>query len=147
MNAVYATLADGTKVQVSDDLSWDRAQFEWRKLDDDRLAGLHPDVRFFEVRDTEDPNYAEAKVSLSHATPLLKSRGFKRVEDAARKAWLLWQGEKTPTGAKQGTGGWFYYHNGRAAAQGLDGLAKLALSRALVVEGVDGKWYPAVSEL
>jgi hypothetical protein len=146
MYAVFATLADRTKVKVSDDVSWDRAQGEWRKLDDDRLAGLHPDVRHFEVRDTDDPGYAAAKVSFGHAAPLLRSKGFKHFKDAARKAFLLWQG-KPRNGREQGVGGWFYWHNGRPAAQGLDELAKLARQHALVVEGVDGRYYPAVSEL
>lgn len=146
-DAVYATLASGRVVRVSDPSTWDRAQAEWRKLDEARLDGRFPDVRYFEVRRTDDPRYADAPVSLGHSTPYMKSRGYSKVEGAARRAWLLWQGETSRDGLRQGSGGWFRWHNGRSAAQGLDELAKLAKSRGLVVQGVDGRWYPAVSEL
>jgi len=158
-HAVFATLEDFTKVRVSDFATWDRAQNVWRQMDDRRRdrskPGQYPDVRHFEVRSAADPNYAHLPFSLTHVDPLLPSRGFAKVADAARRAWKLWQGETTPYGTSQGTGGWFYCHNGRPAAQGLGGdradnrgtLVGLCLNRGLVRKGVDGRWYPAVSEL
>jgi hypothetical protein len=146
LHAVFATTAAGKRVRVTDPAAWDRAQFEWRTLDDQRRARRFPTVKFFEVRSMDDPGYKDAPVSLGHGTPVDPSRGFKRVEDAARRAWLLWQG--TPrTGAVQGSGGWFYWHNGSTAAQGLADLANVARRLALVEQGADGRWYAMVSEL
>lgn len=147
LHAVFAVLPDGSRVRVTDPLSWDRAVAEWTKADDARRAHRFGDVLHFCVRSMDDPDWNESPVSLGHATPYIPSRGFKNPEDAARKAWLLWQGEKTPHGTAQGTGGWFYWHNGRTACQGLEDLAKLAIARKLIVQGGSGRWYPAVSEL
>lgn len=146
-HAVYATLADHSKVRVSDPAGWNAAQYEWSRLEEARRARRFPDVRYFCVRSTSDPAWSDAPVSLGHATPYEPSRGFKWIGDAAAAAWKKWQGETTLTGMTQGTGGWFYWHNGRPAAQGRDELGALARARGLVVQGVDGRWYPAVSQL
>lgn len=146
LHAVFATTAAGERVRVSDPADWSATTADWSRLDTLRRQRRFPTVKFFEVRSMDDPGYRDAPVSLGHGTPVEPSRGFKRVEDASRRAWSLWQGSPR-TGARQGEGGWFYWHNGRAAAQGLYGLAELARLRGLVEMGVDGRWYPMVSRL
>lgn len=145
-HAVFATLADMTRVRVTDPTDWDHAQYQWNQLDRERRDRKFPDVRHFCVRSMDDPGWNTAKVSLGHSTPYEPSRGFKNVEDAARKAWKMWQGSKTNMGHEQGFGGWFYWHNGRPVCQGLKDLAKVCKSRGLVVQGVDGRWYPALAK-
>ena len=120
---------------------------DWTRLDDLRRDRRFPTVRFFEVRSMDDPGYADAPVSFGHGMPVEKSRGFKNARDAARRAWKLWQGEKTRTGQPQGDGGWFFWHSGRAVCQGLDDLAVFCQGRGLVELGVDGRYYPMVSKL
>jgi hypothetical protein len=76
-------------------------------------------------------------------------------EKAARVSWKNTYGKTfTPRGSKgrggfyggatgvQGHGGWYYYPNGCTAAQGTRDLARLCVKKCLVVEGVNGKWYP-----
>jgi hypothetical protein len=148
MYAVFATTPDHQRVLVSDHTpSYGVALGSWKRMDDLRLDGRFPHVKFFEVRSTDDPGYADAPVSLLHSEPLPRSRGFRNYRDAARRAWRMWQGDRTPHGSPQGTGGWFYWGNGRTAAQGLGDLERLCRNRGLVVQGVDGRYYPAVTNL
>lgn len=162
-DAVFATTADGYRVRVSDHLSWDDAQSEWRRLDDLRLLeGRFPHVRFFTVRSTDDPAWSDAPLSTLHSRPVVKgSRGFgdstgtgrgsqyRGIDKAARAAWKLFTGGKytlhsasgKPWKYEQGRGGWFYWPNGRIAAQGLRDLANVCERRSMIVEGQDGRWY------
>lgn len=146
-HAVFATTAAGERVRVTDPASWNWAQAEWKRMDDARRSRQFPTVKFFEVRSMDDPAYKDSPVSLGHGTPVEVSRGFGNVRDAARRAWLLWQGQPRKWGVEQGSGGWFFWHNGRTAARGLDELTDLAKARGLVEQGVDGRWYPMVSKL
>lgn len=146
-HAVFATTAEGERVRVTDPASWNETQYAWQKLDENWRAWRFPHVQYFEVRSMDDLGYRDAPTSLSHGEPLDPSLGFSNYRDAARRAWRMWQGDKTPTGATQGTGGWFYWHNGRTAAQGMSDLESLARRRGLVVQGVDGRYYPKVSAL
>lgn len=145
--AVFARTAQGERVRVSDPGTWDQAQGQWRKLDEQRHTGHFPHVRHFEVRDfVNDLDYAVAPLVLRYGEPVIPTRGFTRPDTAARRAWKLWQGEPR-NGRTQGNGGWFYWHNGRTAAQGLAGLERLCRQRGLIEQGVNGRWYPLVSEL
>lgn len=153
MHMVFATDSDGTTWRVSDNLSWGQAQSEWKRLDDTRLAGLMPHIKFFEVRSNADqqPRFRDAKVGVHLLRCTLDGgRGHANLRTAARAAWRYtfgdrfhdrkWDAPGERTGV-QGRGGWFYYPNGTTAAQGLDGLAKVAKQRNLVVKGVNGRWY------
>lgn len=141
-HAVYARTADGERVRVSDELGWDGAQTLWAELDELRHAGRFPHVRHFEVRSIADPAYADAPRSSRHAQAVEAGRrGFKGYDTALVVAWKRTQGELTPHGTTQGTGGWFYWANGRTAAQGRSDLARHRVARELVVEGVDGRFY------
>lgn len=145
-HAVFATLADMTVVRVSDPETYPAAVARWKTLDDLRRSRRFPTVRHFEVRSLYDPRYADAPVRV--IDPLdAPSRGYRNVEDASRRAWRAWQGDTTPYGTTQGADGWFYWHNGRTAAQGLRGLARLCRSRGLVALGVDGRWHSTVTTL
>lgn len=154
---VYATLADGVTYRVSDDLTWGSAQAEWKRLTELRYAGYMPHVKFFEVRSTDDtqPRFADAKVNMRGLRATLRQRGYSNEQTAAREAWRHTFGDRfhdrsgrrgygdapcESTGV-QGRGGWFYYPNGVTAAQGLDGLVRVAKRMNLMVKGVNGKWY------
>lgn len=155
---VYATTASGT-FRVSDDLSWNAAQWEWNRLDELRRAGYMPHVKFFEVRSVDDatPRFVEAKVNAGLLRVTLKQRGYGSAEAAARAAWRHLYGDRFHVRAGvgrsiesdepgertgvQGRGGWFYYPNGTVAAQGRYGLEKLARRMGLFVNGLDGRYY------
>ena len=171
MNAVFATAHNGRAFRVSDPLSWDAAQSEWRKLDEMHRAGRLPHVKFFEVRTvflgpdrplvgpkvTSHGRYDGALVDLLYATPVVSgSRGFANVEDAARAAWrAAFPSYRTPydrrnglpASGTQGVGGWFFWPNGHTAAQGLRGLAAVVQNRRMVVQGGDGRWYLTAPEM
>lgn len=154
MHAVYATLADGTISKGDEHYTYGAAVGVWTRLDDQRRAGLFPHVKHFEVRDTTDPKYAGARTFLGAFEPMdEKRRGFSSPVAAAKLAWRLWQGETTRTGKAQGHGGWFYWQNGRTAFHGANyyphlsthsTLTNYAVAKGLVVQGVDGRWYPHV---
>jgi hypothetical protein len=146
-HAVFARGSDGNLYRVTEPMGWNQAVASWQRKDDQRRARQFPHVKFFEVRSMDDPKYMDAPVSLRHCEPVPASRGFKHAEDAARRAWRMWQGEQTPHGRTQGTGGWFYYHSGRTAAQGMDGLLALCERRGLICQGTDGRYYSMVSNL
>ena len=147
-HAVFARTADGQVVRVTDSGDWPSIQRQWKKLDGYRRERRFPHVRFFEVRSMDDPGYAGIPVSSQHGEPLDKPRrGFRSFRVAAHTAFLEWQGTETRDGKQQGRGGWFYWHNGRTAAQGLYGLEALARARGLVIKGVDGRYYPLIREL
>lgn len=158
-HAVFATLADHSRVRVTEPASWNLTQLRWSRLDDARLAGRksrgahYPNVRHFEVRSMDDPNYNQSPARVLQAC--LPGRGFKNAEDAARVAWRLLTGNSyhrrnrghrlgdlpgESTGV-QGVGGWFYWPNGVPAAQGLYGLVRVCRSRNLVQQGCNGRWY------
>lgn len=155
---VYATDANGKTWRVSDDLTWNMAQEQWRRLDDCRTAKLMPHVRHFEVRSADDPQerFAKASVNMTLLRVVLnpKARGFRNEETAAREAWKAfaptfrsWYDKRVApdnpqrrTGV-QGRGGWYFYPNGQTAAQGLTGLVPLARRMNLYVRGVDGRFY------
>lgn len=154
-HGVFVTTATGDKRRLTDPLTWDAAQHEWLQLDDDRRAGRYPHIRYFEVRSMGDPGYRDLPVMCLGVVKVLPGSRGTTLGRAARRAWRLWQGDLTPHGSTQGTGGWFYYRNGRTAAQGVgdgyrqpDGtyrcrgtLAELCERRGLIVQGQDGKWY------
>jgi hypothetical protein len=139
-HAVYARTAEYDCYRVSDPTTWDDAQSQWTRLDDARRAGRFPHVQHFEVRSTSDPKYVKAGLAILYRHPVVNPRGNKNVEDAARLAWYRWAGEE-PHGKRQGRGGWFYYPNGRPAAQSLWSLARVCQAKKLVVRGVSGRWH------
>lgn len=149
-HAVFGAKADGTRFRVSDNLTWGAAQLEWNRLDELRRAGYLPHVRFFEVRSTDDPKYADLPVNFTMLRCTLGGRGYKNEQKAAREAWRHAMGDRfhdrgrdaagVRTGV-QGRGGWFYYPNGTTAAQGLYGLVRVARQRNLMVRGCDGRFY------
>jgi hypothetical protein len=148
------------RLRVAEAGSWDRAQAQWRRLDNARLAGRFPQVLHFVVRSLDDPAWAPAEAQVLQA--VLPSKGHKNVEDAARKAWALltgntfhvrprYRGDRFADGlgessGVQGRGGWFYWPNGVTAAQGRSDLARVAKRRNLVQEGTDGRWYVTDSD-
>jgi hypothetical protein len=163
---VGAVTAQGDYVRTTATWTWRGAQRLWQELDDRRRAGEFPHVKFFVVRSVDDPQWNSASgpkwkdadrsvVAFIGVQP--GQRGFRDdsetnrtyarsgAEKAARKAWKLWQGDKTPHNTTQGTGGWFYWRNGRTAAQGTRDLVRLALKHRMIVEGADKRWY--VTEL
>jgi hypothetical protein len=161
MHVVFATDASGKTHRVSDNLTWGQAQSAWKRLDDCRLAGLMPHVKFFEVRSNADqqPRFRDAKVNMTLLRVVLaKTRGHKTLEAAGRAALRHNFGDRfhqrghnsrygytgdaagERTGV-QGRGGWFYYPNGAVLAQGLTHLGKVMLQRNMVVQGVNGRWY------
>jgi len=168
LHAVFATDGEHKTFRVSDPLSWNDAQNEWTKLDDQRRAGLLPQAKFFEVRAvTLGPDrplvgpevrshdrYDRAELNMQMTRPVSSTRGFADVEDAAHRAWMeltdgeytvrkrSWSGELTEYKGQQGLGGWFYYPNGQTAAQGKRDLVRVATARRLVVRGANGRWYP-----
>lgn len=155
ITAVFARMANGDRVRVEDPTTWNYAQGAWSKLDDERRRGRYPHVKHFEVRSMDDPAYADAPVHF--LSPVIPGRGTKHDYVAAKVAWkrlhgetvrdrsrvafgdrLYWSREKA-----QGVGGWFFYRDGRTAAQGNGGIARLARRMNLIVLGVDGRWYVA----
>lgn len=177
LHAVFATDGQRNVYRVSDPMSWDRAQREWDRLytlkHEDRL----PQVKFFEVRSvTLGPDrplvgpevrshdkYDKAPLDMNLTKPVVGLRGYSKVEDAARSAWKVYFGTRFsvrkgvgrerqsdeagyPTGV-QGRGGWFYYPNGTVAAQGLTDLARVALRRRMVVQGLNSRWYVVEQEV
>lgn len=145
LHAVYARTAAGDLVRVTDPCSWQTAQNEWNHLDGARRNGYLPHVRHFEVRSLADPKYRDAPLSLLHAHLTTGGRGFKTEMNAARAAWKRFAPTFRDDGvevAEQGRGGWFYWPNGRTAAQGLKSLtAHVVRPRGMVVQGGDGRWY------
>lgn len=139
MHAVFATYADGSKARVTEPNSWSWTINRWNQMDEMRRGKRYAEVRFFEVRSMDDPKYKD--LPIGHVRQTKKGRGFTYAEDAAKKAWKAWQGNETPHGTTQGTGGWFYWHNGRTAAQGAASLADICIRRGLIVEGADGRWH------
>lgn len=156
-HAVFGLDAEGKKFRVSEDLTWNQAQREWTRLDDLRRAGYLPHVRFFEVRSTDDPRYADLTTNMKLLACVLTTRGFKNEKDAAHAAWKHAMGDRfhvrpryrgdryadapgQKTGV-QGRGGWFYYPNGVTAAQGKDDLVRVAKARGLYAKGCDGRFY------
>jgi len=161
LHAVFATDYAHKTYRVSDPLPWGDAQDVWANLNDLRLDGRVPQVKFYEVRSvTLGPDrpivgpevfshdrYDRAPLDMMFRRKVVKSRGFKNVRDAARSAWRRFaptftvrEGSWNATG-RQGRGGWFYYPNGCTAAQGLGDLAGLCLRKNMVVQGGDGRWY------
>lgn len=159
LHAVFATRADDSATyRVSDPLSWDSAQAEWKRLDDLHRKGLLPQAKFFEVRSvTLGPDrplvgpevsshgrYDKAPVNLNMARPVTGKRGYGKLEDAARKAWKMFAPTYTPRNrwnqGVQGLGGWYFWPNGRSAAQGLSGLGRLVVGRQMVVQS-GGRWF------
>jgi hypothetical protein len=147
---VYATMADGITYVVGGG-NWQQAQDEWKRLDDLRIAGYLPQVKFFEVRSSDDtqPRFADAPaLALNRLKATLTGRGFAKDENAAREAWKLAHGRKTIVGDKtQGNGGWFYTSSGTPVAHGLWALAKIAKRQHLITLGVDGRWYITDTEI
>jgi hypothetical protein len=168
-HAVFAVTAKNERVRISEDLSWNAAQYQWRKLDDERVAGHFPHVKFFAVRSTSDPQWSDAAVSFIHGRRTTSTKGYGNShgsgwgndltgrEKAARAAWKALTGgvfhrragvgrerESDRPGERtgqQGRGGWFYWPNGVIAAQGLHGLARLCEQRGMIVEGASGRWF------
>lgn len=154
MQAVYARTADGRLAKGLTFESYEEALAEWSRLDSARLDGLFPQVKHFEVRDTDDPKYADA-VRLPWAfARVITPRGFgdeqytpgrrtltrTGAEKAASKAWKLFAPK--PMNRIQGDGGWFYYEGTeRPAAQGLRDLAVVAQRHNLIAQGANGRWY------
>jgi len=147
-HAIYATKADGARVRVSDPMTWPQAQARWNRADNARREGRYPHVRHFEVRSLDDPKYAELSLDpFLLDMELTPRKGFSTYQKAAHAAWIEWQGKTTRDGKQQGRGGWFYWHSGRTAAQGLYGLEHIARQRGMVATGVDGRFYPLVTSL
>jgi hypothetical protein len=168
LHAVFATDGDGNTYRVSDPLSWNAAQDEWTRLDDLRREGRLPQAKFFEVRSVtveggelalsfarvrSHGRYDDAKFDLMFTKPVAVEhpKGFANATDAARAAWKLRFPTFTPrrnswASGVQGYGGWYYYPNGTTAAQGLVDLSRVCKQRRLMVEGVNGRWYPVAVE-
>ena len=174
MDAVFATAHDGRTYRVSDPLAWGEAQQEWQRLDAMQREGRMPHVKFFEVRTvfvgedrplvgpkiTSHGRYDGAPLHMAYRTPVVEnSRGFGKIEDAARAAWkrdfptyrTAWDkrnGNREGTG-EQGLGGWFYWPNGHTSAQGLRSLARVCENRSMIIQGGVSRWYvmaPSLTE-
>lgn len=165
LHAVFATDHQHQTFRVSDALSWDAAQSEWQKLDDQRLAGVLPHAKYFEVRTVwlgpdralvgpevrSHDRYDRAPVDLMFTRQVVfGQRGWAKLTDAARAAWRYYfpefrerghRGRYAETSTEQGRGGWFYYPNGCTAAQGLQALGKVCLRRHMLVRGANGRYY------
>jgi hypothetical protein len=161
LHAVFATDGNHKVFRVSDPMSWDDAQREWDRLytlkHEDRL----PHVKFFEVRSvTLGPDrplvgpevrshdrYDRAPISMQMTRTVVKGRGYATIEKAAREAWRdfapTYKPRRTHTWSSgiQGLGGWFFYPNGTTAAQGLKGLVRVVVQRAMIVQGINGRYY------
>lgn len=148
MDAVFGTDYAHRTFRVSDPLSWGEAQNVWGQYDEDRRDGLLPQWKHFEVRTVEvgpdrplvGPEIRSHgkydRAPFAFVKRVRHPRGFTYVEDAARAAWVRFAPEKD-----QGRGGWFYWPNGRTAAQGLVHLAQLCRQKHMIVEGGNGRWY------
>lgn len=165
--AVFATDGEHNVYRVSDPLRWDEAQDEWSRLDDLRRAGRIPQTKFFEVRkvwlENDRPivgpdvrshdryDKAPLKQSMTQLVATEHPKGFGWEGDAARAAWKLHFPTYKPRRGKfwnqgvQGYGGWYYWPNGTTAAQGLAHLAQICRRRFYIVQGTDGRWYPAAT--
>lgn len=140
-HAVYATTHDHKRVRVTAPTDWFDAIDQWDVLDRARRDGRTPHVKFYEVRESTDPGYADAPAKPMYGTPTAKVyRGFAKPEAAARVAWKAYAGE--PFGTFQGNGGWFYTTDGHTVAQGLHDLARHCTNTGLIAKGGNGKWFP-----
>lgn len=162
LHAVFATDFEHKTYRVSDPLGFGQAHDEWTRLDDARRAGETPQFKFYEVRSvTLGPDrplvgpevrshdrYDRAPLVPTVAR-VLPGRGYGKVEDAARAAWKLYaptfrdrrHTARLVESSDQGRGGWFYWPNGRTAAQGLRDLARVCKQKQFVVRGGNGRWY------
>lgn len=59
-HAVFATAPDFHRSRVSGWREWGAAQDEWERLDALRRDGSLPDIKFVEVRSSDDPKYNTA---------------------------------------------------------------------------------------
>lgn len=146
-SVVACTETGRTRVQVATGLSWADAQAQWRALDDARRQGLYPHVAWYAVRSTDDPVWRLAPLCKQYLLPVAAGckRGHATAAAAARKAWRLYAPTYTPRKrwhrGVQGLGGWYYWPDGRVAAQGTNDLVRLVRQRGLVAAGSGGRWY------
>jgi hypothetical protein len=167
-DAVFATNWQNETFRVSDPLTYSEALQVYAALVNLQGKGLLPQTKLFEVRSVKvgpdrpivgpeirsHDRYDGAPLNLQLTRPVTNDRGFSKNEDAARAAFRLHFGEVvsfTRHGVAlqraQGTGGWFFYPNGVAAAQGLGDLVKVCHRRKLVVQGGNGRWYVVAPEV
>ena len=140
-HVIIATTGSGRRVRSAAAWDWKSAIDYWYELDNARRDGRAPHVSFFEVRSLDEPGVEELPVDARPFLTVTTPRGFKSQEDAARVAWK----QRYPL-RYQGQGGWFYFGNGKTAAQGLASLAPLAAKHTLIIQAPgNGRWY--VTEL
>lgn len=135
---VVAVLQDGTKI-VGPARTWDGAQARWRELDDARLAGRTPHIRYFAVRSVDDPDWHGALWKPGYFNPVVTTKGFSSARAAAKRASELYMDDETPNGRANGTGGW-YYQGGSAIAQGHHDLIRHTRARQWIVPAGD-RWF------
>lgn len=138
--------SEGVSFRSIATFTWEDAQSYWNTLDDLRIAGRFPHVRWFAVRSQDDTQWYTAKPRTVPFLPVVagskgytdsKGLGKRGQEKAARKALDLMVPSTT---ARQGNGGWFYFANGRPLTQGLFNLAKYMIQKGRIVQA-GGRWF------
>lgn len=150
LHVVLAVTADGSAYREGEPTSWDSAQDSWLAHDDARRAGRRPHVRFYAVRSAtdSDPRWVNARTARWPFLGVVGSRGYGTGqgrdggrEKAARHAIRRRVPNPGNPSGVQGMGGWYYRADGSTLAQGLDDLARVAIQRGWIAEGINGRWF------
>ena len=132
-DGVFAVLDDDTRVALGYDV-WRPCIEMWNQLDDMRISGRLPGVKFLVVRSVDDPAWNDApRGSVRVAASPTPHRDKVR----AAKAWAK------RNGFAGRVGGWIYDPSGRPVTQGWFGFASILVTRGKVFE-VNGSWYEGV---